>query len=214
MIRKPVFCLITRFVFCFFLLSMQKEVLICSLKIYQSIPKNNYVTLQSCKQDILHKSADCSFLELTEIPNDLVWDLRILNLYFNGIATVSNYSFSQYPLLNELNLNSNKLRSIQPLGFYSLQHLRKLDLSGNELMSLRNGEVFRWLPKLSHLYLVECHLNHVPNNLFSYLPELQTVSLISNNISSVKIPTCSSKVLRTIGLTFNCIHQLTPETLF
>ena len=136
-----------------------------------------------------------------------------MSLYDNGIATVSNHSFnSRYPLLNELYLTSNKLRSIQPLGFHSLQNLRKLYLNYNELMSFNNGEVFKWLSKLSVLDLSHCHLKYVPNNLFSYLPELQNISLESNNISAVKIPTCSSKVLRTIWLSNNCIHQLTPET--
>ena len=208
MIWKTVFCLITGFL----LLSLQKGVLIRSLKIYQSIPNSNYVTSKSCKQDILHKDADCRSLQLTKIPDDLQRDLRILYLYNNGIATVSNHSFSRYPLLAKLDLASNKLRSIQPLGFYSLQHLRKLYLNHNELMSLSNGEVFKWLPKLTHLYLSQCHLEYVPNNLFSNLPELQIVGLDANNISSVKIPSCSSKELRIIFLQYNRIHHLTPET--
>ena len=212
MILKRVFCVITGFIFGFLLLSVQKGVLIRSLTIYQSIPNNNYVTVKSCKQDILTKSADCRSRQLTKIPDDLQRDLRILNLWNNGIATVSNYSFIRYPLLNELYLTSNKLRSIQPLGFYSLQHLRKLYLNDNELVSLSNGEVFKWLPKLTHLGLSNCHLQYVPNNLFSYLPEIQQVCLDANNITSVKISSCSSKVLAYISLSNNCIHQLTPET--
>ena len=212
MIRKPVICLITGFVSLLLLLSMQQEILICSLKIYHSIPNDDHVTLKSCKQDISKKSADCSSLQLRQIPDDFVRDLRIFNLSNNGIATVFNYSFSRYHLLNELNLASNKLRSIEPLGFYSLQHLRILFMYDNELMSLSNGEVFKWLPRLSLLFLFNCHLEYVPNNLFSYLPEIQDVWLDSNNISSVKIPSCSSKVLRNIFLNYNDIHQLTPET--
>ena len=212
MIRKPVICLITGFVSLLLLLSMQQEVLICSLKIYRSIPNDDHVTLKSCKQDISKKRADCRYLQLKKIPEDLVRDLRILDLSNNGIATVFNYSFSRYHLLNELHLASNKLRSIQPLGFYSLQHLRTLYLQDNELMYLSNGEVFKWLPKLSFLDLSNCHLEYVPSNLFLYLPEIQDVWLYSNNISSVKIPSCSSKVLQTINLFSNDIHQLTPET--
>ena len=212
MIRKPVICLIPGFIFLILLLAVQKQVLICSFEIPQSILHDNHVTLQLCKQDILNKTADCSVLQLTKIPDYLVRDLRMLVLSYNEIATISNYSFSRYPLLNELDLKLNYIRSIQPLGFYSLQHLRTLYLDGNELMSLSNGEVFKWLPKLAHLYLTCCSLDHVPNNLFSYLPELQHVWLESNNISSVKIPTCSSKVLQTIWLSDNSIHQLTPET--
>ena len=205
-------CLITEFVFRLLLLSMQQEMLICSLKIYHSIPNDDHVTLKSCKQDISKKSADCRSLQLRKIPEDLGRDIRILDLSHNGIATVFNYSFSRYHLLNELDISYNKLRSIQPLGFYSLQHLRTLYLRHNELMSLGNGEVFKWLPRLSHLDLRACHLEYVPNNLFSYLPKLQHVSFESNNISSVKIPSCSSKVLRTIDLSSNDIHQFTPET--
>ena len=205
-------CLITGFVFRLLLLSMKQEVLICSLKIYHSIPNDDHVTLHSCYQDISKKSADCGSLQLRQIPKGLVRDLRILYLSNNGIATVLNYSFTRYHLLNELYLASNKLRSIEPLGFYSLQHLRTLDLYGNELMSLSNGEVFKWLPRLSLLDLIDCHLEYVPNNLFSYLPEIQEVWLNFNNINSVKIPSCSSKVLRWISLSSNDIHQLTPET--
>ena len=212
MIRNPVICLITGFVFRLLLLSMQQNILICSLKTYHSIPNDDHVTLKSCKQDISKKSADCRSLQLRKIPEDLVRDLRILDLSDNGIATVFNYSFSRYHLLNELNLASNKLRSIEPLGFYSLQHLRTLFIDDNELMSLSNGEVFKWLPRLSLLDLSNCHLEYVPNNLFSYLPKIQDVWLQSNNISSVKIPSCSSKVLRNIFLNSNDIHQLTPET--
>ena len=212
MIRKPVICLIPGFIFLLLLLAVQKQVLICSFEIPQSIPHDNHVTLQLCKQDILNKTADCSFLNLTKIPDYLVRDLRMLDLSVNDITTISNYSFSRYPLLDELDLTINYIRSIQPLGFYSLQHLRILHLNDNELMSLSDGEVFKCLPKLSHLYLTYCNLDYVPNNLFSYLPELQHVWLDNNNISSVKIPTCSSKVLRTIRLSFNYIHQLTPET--
>ena len=62
-----------------------------------------------------------------------------------------------------------------------------------------------------YTYLIAI-LSYVPNNLFSYLPEIQHVSFDSNNISSVKIPSCSSKVLRTIELVSNDIYQLTPET--
>ena len=212
MIRKWAICLITGFVLRLLLLSMQQEVLIRSLKIYHSIPNDDHLTLKSCKQNISKKSADCSSLQLRKIPEDLVRDLCILDLSNNGIATVFNYAFSRYHLLIKLNLASNKLRSIEPLGFYSLQHLRTLFLYDNELMSLSNGEVFKWLPRLSLLDLSNCHLEYVPNNLFSYLPEIQVVWLISNNISSVKIPSCSSKVLRTISLYSNDIHQLTPET--
>ena len=212
MIRKTMVCLIIGFIFLLLLLSVQEQVLICSFEIYQSIPHDNHVTVQLCTQDILNKTADCRSLQLTKIPDDLVQDLRVLDLGDNGIATVSNYSFSRYNLLNKLELTSNKLRSIQPLGFYSLQHLRELYLDHNELMSLSDGEVFKWLPKLSHLDLSYCHLEYVPDNLFSYLPELQHVSLNSNNIGSVKIPSCSSKVLEMIYLQNNCIHQLTPET--
>ena len=170
------------------------------------------ITTELCTQHLSDKSAYCSSLNLTRIPNTLGNDLRILSLYDNAISALSNFSFTRYPLLIELDLSRNKLRSIDPLALFSLQYLRKLELSSNELKGLSNGIVFKGLPELSYLDISNCHLNAIPYNLFRYLPKLKKAIFSSNNINSVNITSCKSRLLQAILLDRNSMYQLIPET--
>ena len=82
------------------------------------------------------KTVRCSNLRLTEVPQDLPNDTRRVYLDNNLITSVPSDTFSDLPLLTELDLSHNELAQLEAGAFRGLGHsLHFLDLSSNKLVT-------------------------------------------------------------------------------
>ena len=107
--------------------------------------------------------------------------LEFLDLSFNQISVLTEFSFSFTRQLRVLNVSFNGLFQIQERSFVYLQSLRVLDLSSNKLTVLP-GNLFTKLNSLSYLYLSNNNLVSLPANV----PMLNWFDISYNKISEIE----------------------------
>ncbi|KAL3848107.1 hypothetical protein ACJMK2_018986 [Sinanodonta woodiana] len=107
-----------------------------------------------CSRDIAnHLTADCSKMNLTEIPR-MPDDTVFIYLNDNEIEGIDKRAFSNLPNLLSLDLSNNNIRKIDRDEFQGLKNLRRLDLSHNDVPLTARGfkpGVFRPLTNLCYL---------------------------------------------------------------
>lgn len=74
---------------------------------------------------------------LTEIPDDIPSDVRLVFLDNNLISNVSAHSFSHLASCTDLSLHNNDISDIQDGAFWGLKSLQKLWLQGNSISELK-----------------------------------------------------------------------------
>ncbi|XP_066267495.1 toll-like receptor 3 [Branchiostoma lanceolatum] len=99
-----------------------------------------------------HRTADCRYSGLQEVPAHLPPDVTHLDLSGNHLSSLPNLTFSHLPHLLWLDLSSNVIDDLEPDAFANLTLLRVLSLHDNRLRSLPTS-VFRPLPALHSLQL-------------------------------------------------------------
>ncbi|XP_023712049.1 oligodendrocyte-myelin glycoprotein [Cryptotermes secundus] len=122
---------------------------------------------------------ECSFLNLSDIPQSRPDSVHTLDLSYNVIRTLRNESFPKYIRLSTVILSYNEMEDIQVNAFAGLQMIRTIDLSYNKLKSI-HPEIFASNPKLEFLSLSSNPLTHLP----SKSPILVSDSVISLDLSS------------------------------
>ncbi|XP_046580792.1 leucine-rich repeat-containing G-protein coupled receptor 5-like [Haliotis rubra] len=97
---------------------------------------------------------DCRNRSLTRVPNNLPGNTSYLDLSFNNITTLNNYSFNGLANVEKLLLESSGIRVLEVNSFKGLSSLMELSLSYNNLPpSAYPIGVFRRLLKLTRLKL-------------------------------------------------------------
>ena len=114
-----------------------------------------------CKFFSIHGDihADCSHLNLSQIPDGLPENTTQLDLSYNNIVTIGNRTFKSTKLLKMLNLKNNKVQNLRPYAFLGCDLLTHLDLSWNQI-------------PLSY--------SSYPSSVFDYLSHLQWLNLQYN----------------------------------
>lgn len=80
-------------------------------------------------------TCDCSYSNLTRVPQDLKDNVTELNITFNNIKTLppNVFSLDSYRVLKSLDLSCNKISSLINGSFIGLPILNSLDISNNYL---------------------------------------------------------------------------------
>ncbi|KAG8443703.1 hypothetical protein GDO86_009032 [Hymenochirus boettgeri] len=166
--------------------------------------KHNHIQNISFTVDVLDnlEILDLSFNNLSAIPKCIsLKKVRILNLAHNPIPQISNYAFSCFPSLNDLDLSFTSLGTgnflfggialfafaPNPLDPQEKSLVEILDLSGTSLSAFRPFRT-KMLPNLKELYLR--HMNNLirlDNKLFEMFPKLETLNC-ANSTSLSTVP--------------------------
>ncbi|KAK9875816.1 hypothetical protein WA026_009602 [Henosepilachna vigintioctopunctata] len=128
------------------------------------------------------KTADCTNLNLTNIPTDLSNEIREIDFSHNPMYGLGVKAFVKMKDVHKLKLQSCQLGSLDKTAFRELLLLIELDLSRNNLKEI-DKDIFRDNKKLRILNLSFNKLNSLTSHLFHNLTQLQRIILNNNNIS-------------------------------
>ncbi|KAM6442315.1 transforming growth factor beta activator LRRC33 [Liasis olivaceus] len=179
------------------------------------------------------RTADCNGRRLSSVLEDLPAGIEELFLDANVIQTLSNASFIQYQVLQNLSLCANGLELIEPGAFlgirnlslltvannflslsysvtaaalWTLTSLRRLDLSGNQLTELMMGSLIQHLSSLESLSIARNAIMRLDDSHFRNLPKLQYLDLQQNYIFEIEVGAFESMpVLQQLNLAYNYI---------
>lgn len=94
---------------------------------------------------------------LLQIPLHNMTGLKILNVSYNQITTISRHTFPKLYELHTIDISHNKLKDIFNAVFQTLFSLRVLDLSHNDLEIIKPS-MFGTLPTLLELGKISVYL--------------------------------------------------------
>ncbi|CAC5425721.1 unnamed protein product [Mytilus coruscus] len=99
------------------------------------------------------KIADCKNRGLQFIPQDLPWDINVLDMSSNQLKSIENSSLISYTHLHELNVRKNQLKHLSDKSFQVLHNLAVLDMSHNllDLSYTYSAELFFPIQHLTKL---------------------------------------------------------------
>ncbi|XP_041353100.1 leucine-rich repeat-containing G-protein coupled receptor 5-like [Gigantopelta aegis] len=127
---------------------------------------------------------------LTSLPHEALLTLtklETLEISHCSLSRITDYSFSQFQKLVEINLSHNRIKKIEPLSFSGIaSRLEYLDLSFNEIPD-NNLTILQELTALQSLHLQNIGLLAIPRNPVFLLGKnnLQNLNLARNHITSV-----------------------------
>ncbi|XP_041981844.1 toll-like receptor Tollo isoform X1 [Aricia agestis] len=116
--------------------------------------------------------------------------LEILNLSFNRIKSIYDYTFIGLKNLKILNLENGTIYFMGPGTFSPLKHLENLNLANNNYITDRHNltsAIFEGLNKLKVLNMKNCGLKRLydDDNIFKMMPNLTHLILKNNQISYI-----------------------------
>ena len=166
-------------------------------------------------------SASCKTLDAV-IPQTLPRSLTKMTIKYIGSSnqTLSSEMFERYSRLTSLTILGSSIRSLEEGAFQNLLYLESLSIIYTGIKDFPNSMLPQNLTKLDLSYN---HLQHIPYQLFDFLPKLKVLSLSFNPIT---LPTCytigaqfarliSLQKLQLAGASVpeNCKTEI-PETFF
>lgn len=106
---------------------------------------------------------------------------------YNKVKVIQSDTFHGLKSLLRLHMDHNQIEFINPQAFYGLTSLRLVHLEGNLLrqlhsdtfVTLRYVQIFK-TSSIKHIYLSDNILTSLPQDIFSYMSELETVYLHGN----------------------------------
>ncbi|NXV78965.1 IGS10 protein, partial [Atlantisia rogersi] len=128
--------------------------------------------------------------EISTIPDKVFSDLcslQVLKMSYNKVRTLQRDGFSGLKSLVRLHMDHNRIEFVNPNVFYGLTALRLVHLEGNLLKQLHPdtfvtlcySQVFK-ISFMKHIYLSDNALTSLPREMFSSLPELESIYLHGN----------------------------------
>ncbi|NXO05148.1 IGS10 protein, partial [Rhinopomastus cyanomelas] len=128
--------------------------------------------------------------EINTIPNKVFSDLhalQVLKMSYNKVRVLQQGVFRGLKSLVRLHMDHNEIEFVNPNVFYGLLSLRLVHLEGNLLkqlhpdtfVTLRYSQVFE-VSLLKHIYLSDNMLTSLPQEMFSYMSELESLYLHGN----------------------------------
>ncbi|XP_004643987.1 immunoglobulin superfamily member 10 [Octodon degus] len=127
----------------------------------------------------IHTVADKTFSDLQA--------LQVLKMSYNKVRKLQRDTFYGLKSLTRLHMDHNSIEFINPEVFYGLTSLRLVHLEGNQLtklhpdtfVSLRYLQIFK-MSFIKYLYLSDNFLTSVPEEMVSYMPDLESLYLHGN----------------------------------
>ncbi|XP_067407114.1 immunoglobulin superfamily member 10 [Emydura macquarii macquarii] len=128
--------------------------------------------------------------EIHTIPDKTFSDLnalQVLKMSYNKVRKLQKDTFHGLKSLVRLHVDHNQIEFIHPEVFYGLTSLRLVHLEGNLLIqlhpdtfvTLRYIQIFK-TSSIKHIYLSDNFLTSLPQEMFSYMPELESIYLHGN----------------------------------
>uniref|UniRef100_A0A8C3X574 Immunoglobulin superfamily member 10 n=1 Tax=Catagonus wagneri TaxID=51154 RepID=A0A8C3X574_9CETA len=113
--------------------------------------------------------------------------LQVLKMSYNKVRKLHKDTFYGLRSLTRLHMDHNNIEFINPEVFYGLTSLRLVHLEGNQLtklhpdtfVSLRYLRIFR-TSFIKYLYLSDNFLSSIPQEMVSYMPNLESLYLHGN----------------------------------
>ncbi|XP_023163522.2 uncharacterized protein LOC111594458 [Drosophila hydei] len=164
----------------------------------------------TCKWTNGKKSAICSSLQLTSIPNTLSTELQVLVLNDNHIPYLNREEFSALGLLNlqRIYLKKSEVQYIHKESFRNLKILVEIDLSDNKLEML-DKDTFMGNDRLRILYLNGNPLKRLSAYQFPILPHLRTLDMHDCLISYIDpMSLANLNLLEFLNLKNNLLESL------
>lgn len=137
-----------------------------------------------CSDKYARHFAECSYKELTEVPDGLPPNVTTVSLSANMITMIPLGSFDNVTRVTSLWMAHNKIVSIEQGTLTPLVHLRNFDISHNRIVD------FPWqdLQNLTDLQLLKMNHNemvHLPRDAFSNLKDLRSLRLNNNKFITI-----------------------------
>lgn len=106
---------------------------------------------------------------------------------YNKVRVLQEDVFDGLKSLVRLHMDHNKIEFVNPYVFYGLTSLRLVHLEGNLLkqlhpdtfVTLRYSQIFK-ISFMKHIYLSDNTLTSLPQEMFSYMSELESIYLHGN----------------------------------
>ncbi|XP_066049992.1 immunoglobulin superfamily member 10 isoform X2 [Chamaea fasciata] len=154
---------------------------------YNSLRKlspTDFAGLEKLELLMLHSN------EISMIPEKVFSDLhslQVLKMSYNKIRRLQQDVFYGLNSLVRLHMDHNQIEFVNPNVFYGLTSLRLVHLDGNLLqqlhpdtfVTLRYSQIFR-ISFLKHISLSDNALTSLPQEMFSYMSELESIYLHGN----------------------------------
>ncbi|XP_071294377.1 immunoglobulin superfamily member 10 [Agelaius tricolor] len=154
---------------------------------YNSLRKlspTDFAGLEKLELLMLHSN------EISAIPEKVFSDLRslqVLKMSYNKVRVLQQDVFYGLNSLVRLHMDHNQIEFVNPNVFYGLTSLRLVHLDGNFLqqlhpdtfVTLRYSQIFR-ISFLKHISLSDNVLTSLPQEMFSYMSELESIYLHGN----------------------------------
>ncbi|XP_036917694.1 immunoglobulin superfamily member 10 [Sturnira hondurensis] len=113
--------------------------------------------------------------------------LQVLKMSYNKVQKLQKDTFYGLRSLTRLHMDHNNIEFINPEVFYGLTFLRLVHLEGNRLtklhpdtfVSLRYLQIFK-TSFIKYLYLSDNFLRTLPQEMISYMPDLESLYLHGN----------------------------------
>nr|XP_046248696.1 platelet glycoprotein V [Scatophagus argus] len=142
-------------------------------------------------------------------------NLEELKLHHNQITSIPPQVFLPLRNLMILTLSSNQLEAIPEKSFYNMPMLKKLTLYNNPLLSLPD-QLMGYMPDMREFYLYSTNLTTVPGNLFANMSGLLTLNFHLNDWLH-ELPSdlfCCLPNLNKLSLKSNNLVYLHPQLFY
>nr|XP_020637564.1 immunoglobulin superfamily member 10 [Pogona vitticeps] len=114
--------------------------------------------------------------------------LQVLKMSYNKVKVIQADTFHGLVGLVRLHMDHNQIEFVNPKAFYGLTSLKLLHLEGNVLkqlhpdtfVTLRYLQIFK-TSSIKHIYLSDNLLTSLPQDIFTYMTELESVYLHGNS---------------------------------
>ncbi|XP_027747711.1 immunoglobulin superfamily member 10 [Empidonax traillii] len=154
---------------------------------YNSLRKlspTDFAGLEKLELLMLHSN------EISMIPERVFSDLRslqVLKMSYNKVRVLQQGVFYGLKSLVRLHMDHNQIEFVNPNVFYGLTSLRLVHLDGNLLQQLHPdtfvtfhySQIFK-ISFLKHISLSDNMLTSLPQEMFSYMSELESIYLHGN----------------------------------
>uniref|UniRef100_A0A8B9ZIS7 Immunoglobulin superfamily member 10 n=1 Tax=Anas platyrhynchos TaxID=8839 RepID=A0A8B9ZIS7_ANAPL len=148
------------------------------------LTETDFAGLEKLELLMLHSN------EINAIPDKAFTDLhslQVLKMSYNKVSVLQQDVFYGLKSLVRLHMDHNKIEIVNPNVFYGLTSLRLVHLEGNSIkqlhpdtfVTLNYVQIFK-ISSIKHIYLSENALTSLPQEMFSYMSELESIYLHGN----------------------------------
>lgn len=167
-----------------------------------------------CECSAQLRSVSCQRRRLTNIPEGIPTETRVLDLSKNRLRWVQAGDLAPYPRLEEVDLSENLIATLEANAFAALQNLKVLKLRGNQLKIVPMG-AFAKLGNLTSLDLSENKMVILLDFTFQDMRNLKQLEVgdndlvyISHKVSSLVITTKMLKKNSSLCVPFYAVQLI------